>query len=159
MAGVNQPGVSYQFLTALPTRWAEMDDWSRWLSRPKVPRAATQLAQSGYAALLPPYVLVGLGQTNDYVEALEVGVPSGHVRRFSQAIMPNSRLVVIPYPYNATYLWQLRLYLEPRQQLWVGLALCGALVLVGLGVLALEIHERVQDRREKRMHAHALPLG
>ena len=32
-----------------------------------------------------PYVLVGLGQTNDYVQDLMVGLPSGQVRGFSQS--------------------------------------------------------------------------
>ena len=159
MAGVNQPGVSYQFLTTLPTRWELVDASEAWQwNRPKQQRAGTQLCQSGYSPLLTPYVLAGLGTTNDYVEELMVGLPSGQVRGFAQAIIPNSRLVVIPFPYNQTDQWELRLYLEPRQQLYVGLVLVCALVIVGAVILLLELRERMQDAREKRALAPALPL-
>ena len=157
MAGVNQPGVSYQFLTSLPSRWEPMDSgWS--LAKAKQPHAATQLAQSAYAPLLTPYVLVGLGQTHDYVEELAVGLPSGARRSFQQAIIPNSRLVVLPYPHDQPARWELRLYLEPRQQLYVFLAFCATLLLLGVLVLILEVRERIQDSREKRALAPALPL-
>ena len=225
MAGVNQPGVSYQLLTTLPTKWELMDSSSLWsLNRPKQARAATQLPQSGYSPLLTPcalissrtrarrpcmdrcassharatvlvhghahrYALVGLGQTNDYVEELAVGLPAGQVRpsssrrilpgpcahharvpplmrtarasqvrSFQQAIIPNSRLVVLPYPYDEPDDWEIRLYLEPRQQLNVLIALCSALALIGAVIVLLEIRERIQDGREKKVFAPALPL-
>ena len=159
MAGVNQPGVAYQFLTSLPTRWELVDaaDAFKW-NRPKQARAGTQLPQSAYSPLITPYVLVGLGQTNDYVQDLMVGLPSGQIRGFSQAIIPNSRLVVIPFPYNQTDKWELRLYLEARQQLYVGLTLLGLLLVLGVVILILELRERVQDAREKKALAPALPL-
>ena len=59
----------------------------------------------------------GLGQAHGYVEELAVGLPAGQVRSFQQAILPNSRLVVLPYPYDDVTAWELRLYVEPRQQL------------------------------------------
>ena len=159
MAGVNQPGVTYQFLTTLPSRWDLVDaaDAFKW-NRPKRARAAPQLPQSAYSPLLTPYVLVGLGTTNDYVQDLMVGLPSGQVRGFTQAIIPNSRLVVIPFPYNQTELWELRLYLEARQQLYVGLVLLGLLLALGVVIIILEIRERLQDAREKKALAPALPL-
>ena len=118
----------------------------------------SQLPQSAYAPLLTPYLVAGLGQTNDYVEQLMVGLPSGHVRGFDQAVMPNSRLVVIPYPYDAPSRWELRLYLEPRQQVYVGLALLGCLCTLMALVVALEMRERIQDQKERRTLAPALPL-
>ena len=159
MAGTNQPGVSYQFLTTLPPRWELVDPAEAWTwNRPRQQRAGCQLAQSGYSPLLTPYVLAGLGQTNDYVEELMVGLPSGQVRGFSQAIIPNSRLVVIPFPYNKTDAWELQLYVEARQQVYVGLVLLCALVVVGVLILILELRERMQDAREKKALAPALPL-
>ena len=77
---------------------------------------------------------------------------------FSQAIIPNSRLVVIPFPYNQTDKWELRLYLEARQQLYVGLTLAGLLAVLGVLILILELRERAQDAREKKVLAPALPL-
>ena len=85
-------------------------------------------------------------------------LPSGHVRGFDQAVMPNSRLVVIPYPYDAPSRWELRLYLEPRQQVYVGLALLGCLCTLMALVVALEMRERIQDQKERRTLAPALPL-
>jgi len=158
MAGVNQPGVSYQYLTSIPSRW-ESDKSPFWvLTKTKQPHAATQLAQSGYAPLLAPYVLVGLGHMQGYVEELAVGLPAGQVRSFQQAIIPNSRLVVLPYPYDEPSRWELRLYLEARQQLHVFLAFCAALLALGMLVVILEVRERIQDSREKRALAPALPL-
>jgi len=159
MDGVNQPGVSYQYLTSLPSQWDQLSEGGQWMwDRPKQARSATQLAQSGYSPLLMPYVLLGLGQTSAYVQELWVGIPSGQVRRFPQAVIPNSRLVVIPYPYTEPDMWELRLYLEARQQFFVGAALAGCLLVLGMVVLALELRERMQDAREKKALAPALPL-
>ena len=121
-------------------------------------RSATQLPQSGYSPLLTPYVIVGLGQTSDYVTELWVGIPAGQVRRFPQAIIPNSRLVVVPYPYTEPRMWELRLYLEARKQLYVALAVAGCLVVLGIVIVILELRERRQDAQEKRVLAPALPL-
>lgn len=89
---------------------------------------------------------------------LAVGLPSGKWRNFQQAIIPNSRLVVLPYPADQTESWQLRLYLEPRLQLYVFLALSAVLLTLGAVVLMLELWERIQDTREKKALAPALPL-
>ena len=156
MAGVNQPGVSYQFLTTMQTRWGHGSSWS--LNRPKQQRVATQLQQSAYAPLLAPYALIGIGQTHDYVEELAAGLPSGQVRSFQQAIIPNSRLVVLPHPFDDTDEWEIRLYLEPRQQHYVFFALCATLATIGVMALVLEICERVQDSKERKALAPALPL-
>ena len=103
-------------------------------------------------------MLVGLGQTNDYVEQLHIGAPSGHVRRFSQAVIPNSRLVVFPHPYDQPDAWELRLYLEPRQQLYVGVALVVVLLALGVLILALELWDQAQDTRERKRLEPTLPL-
>ena len=80
------------------------------------------------------------------------------VRQFPQSVIPNSKLVVIPYPLNTPSLWELRLFLEPRKQLYVAIVLCGCLVVLAVVILILELRERVQDAREKRALAPALPL-
>lgn len=159
LAGMNQPGVSYQFQTTLPAQWDMMGSGASWIwDKQKQARACTQLPQSAYSPLLLPFVLVGLGQTSDYVQELQIGLPSGQARLFSQAVIPNSRLVIFPYPYTEPWKWELRLYLEARQQVYVALALAGALVLLAIIILLLELQERVQDAREKRALAPALPL-
>ena len=89
---------------------------------------------------------------------MQVGMPTGYLRSFQQAIIPNSRLVVLPYPFDQPSRWEIRLYLEPRQQLYVLLALCGTLLVIGIVVLILELNERMHDSRMKKRLAPALPL-
>ena len=159
MAGLNQPGVSYQFYTSQPVSWSIFPEGSQWTwDTPKQARTSVQLSQSGYSPLQMPYVMVGLGQTRDYVTELQVGIPSAQLRAFAQAIIPNSRLVVTPYPYELPAEWTLMLYLEPRQQFYVAVAILGALGLIGLIILILELRERAADASEKRKLAPALPL-
>ena len=67
--------------------------------------------------------------------------------------MPNSRLIVLPSPYNDSALWDVQLLLAPRQQAVVGLVLAGCLVVLGLAIFTLEIRERVQDAIEKKKMA------
>ena len=92
------------------------------------------------------------------MEELAAGLPSGQVRSFQQAIIPNSRLVVLPHPFDDTDEWEIRLYLEPRQQHYVFFALCATLATIGVMALVLEICERVQDSKERKALAPALPL-
>ena len=137
---------------------ATEDPWS--LSRPLQRRAkGSQLAQSGYSPLLAPYFLAGLGQTKDHVEELTVGVPWGLKRKFAEAIIPNSRLVVIPYPYNQTALWELRLYLN-FDKWWreIALTLVGLLVALGGIICVLEMRSGCRTPRTRRRFAPALPL-
>ena len=67
--------------------------------------------------------------------------------------MPNSRLIVLPSPYNQSDQWDMQLLLAPRQQAVVGLVLAGCLVVLGLAIFTLEIRERVQDAIEKKKMA------
>ena len=120
--------------------------------------AAVQLPQSAYAPLLPPLALAGLGETNDYVEALVVGLPSGQVRRFAEAVLPNSRLVVIPVPFNVTGAWELRLLLERPQQARIAAVIAALLGVLAVAVLQMQLVERGQDARELRAMKPAMPL-
>lgn len=156
---LHQAGVTYQFETSLPPQWSLMSASSVWSwNRRRQPRVGVQLAQGGYCPLQPPFLLVGLGLTNDYVERLMVGMPSGRVRRFDQAVLPNSRLTVIPYPLDVPGTWEMQLYLEPMQQMAVGLVCAALLLLLGAIIAVLEVVERVHDFRENKALRPALPL-
>ena len=52
----------------------------------------------------------------------------------------------------------MRLYVEPRQTLYVFLTLCATLLVLGAFVLVLELRERIQDSRERKALAPALPM-
>ena len=73
--------------------------------------------------------------------------------------MPNSRLIVLPSPYNRSDQWDMQLLLAPRQQAVVGLVLAGCLLALGLVILTLEIRERVQDAAEKKLVVGAHVIG
>lgn len=47
------------------------------------------------------------------------GTPA-QVRRFAQALLPNSRLIVTPVPFYNSDAWQLQLFLAPRMQARAG---------------------------------------
>jgi len=156
---LHQAGVTYQFETSLPPQWSLMSASSVWSwNRRKQACVAVQLPQGGYAPLQPPFVLVGLGLTNDYVERLMVGMPSGRVRRFDQAVLPNSRLTITPTPLDAPAAWEMELYLAPMQQLAVALVCTALLLLLGAIIAVLEVVERVHDFRENKALRPALPL-
>jgi len=156
---LHQPAVTYQFATSLPTRWSRVSVSSIWSwNRQKQSRVGVQLPQGGYSPLASPFLLVGLGLTNDYVEQLMVGMPAGRLRRFEQAVLPNSQLTVIPHPLDAPHGWEMQLYLEPRQQLAVALVCSALLLLLGAVIAVLEVVERVHDFRENKALRPALPL-
>lgn len=72
--GLNQPGVSFQFHTSVPTQWAApLGEPSRqafkWSGR-KQAHAGVQLPQSAYSPLLPPYLIFGLGQESSPTPAM-----------------------------------------------------------------------------------------
>lgn len=68
---------------------------------------ATQLSQSSHMALQLPYTIFGLGATPNFVEELKVGFLAlsenyevkGIGKEWRQ-IIPNSQLVINPYPRN-----------------------------------------------------------
>mmetsp|Transcript_17026 Transcript_17026/g.44011 ORF Transcript_17026/g.44011 Transcript_17026/m.44011 type:complete len:694 (-) Transcript_17026:109-2190(-) len=153
--GVNQPAVSLMFA-------------SNSAAGSRRVYAGTQLAVSAHSALLTPYVLFGLGRTNDYVNDFWVGLPIGsddgpmaspRRRRFDAGIIPNSQLIAIPYPPDKPSRWTIELYISKANMLpWVALALSAGLTIIGMVVVLLELRERREDIREKKAMAPSLPL-
>lgn len=127
--GVNQPAVSLMFA-------------SNSAAGSRRVYAGTQLAVSAHSALLTPYVLFGLGRTNDYVNDFWVGLPLGSDedpaapplrRRFNAGIIPNSQLIAIPYPPDKPSRWTVELYISKANMLpWVALALASGLTIIGM---------------------------
>ncbi|KAL8194925.1 UNVERIFIED_CONTAM: T-cell immunomodulatory protein [Gekko kuhli] len=65
--------------------------------------AAGQLSQSAHFALQLPYNVLGLGRSANFLDHLYVGIPcppgAKTIRKQEwTAIIPNSQLIVIPYP-------------------------------------------------------------
>eukprot|EP00002_Diphylleia_rotans_P038355 TRINITY_DN8703_c0_g4_i3.p1 TRINITY_DN8703_c0_g4~~TRINITY_DN8703_c0_g4_i3.p1 ORF type:complete len:610 (+),score=111.83 TRINITY_DN8703_c0_g4_i3:82-1911(+) len=142
--GVNQVGATFKFTVT------ELDGT-------KHIRQETQLSQSSHMALQAPYTLYGLGRTNNYVEEFFLGMPLKQPKHYAYwiAIVPNSRLIAVPYKPSDPLTWQLELYVSPSSQLlWVSVAVLVSLVAVGLIILILEYKERKEDEAEKRATAH-----
>nr|KAF6410164.1 integrin alpha FG-GAP repeat containing 1 [Rousettus aegyptiacus] len=145
--GVNQPGPYIMYTTV---------DANGYLKN----GSAGQLSQSAHLALQLPYNVLGLGRSANFLDHLYVGIPrpSGEKSPRKQewtAIIPNSQLIVIPYPHDVPRSWSAKLYLTPSNiVLLTAVALVGvcALILAVIGVLHWQ--EKKADDREKRQEAH-----
>lgn len=71
------------------------------------------------------------------------------------AIIPNSQLIVIPYPQNDPRSWSAKLYLTPSNiVLLTAIALIGVCVFILVIIGILHWKEKKADDREKRQEAH-----
>ncbi|KTF82369.1 hypothetical protein cypCar_00022782, partial [Cyprinus carpio] len=71
------------------------------------------------------------------------------------AIIPNSQLIVIPYPQNDPRSWSAKLYLTPSNiVLLTAIALIGVCVFILVIIGILHWQEKKADDREKRQEAH-----
>jgi integrin alpha FG-GAP repeat containing protein 1 len=138
--GTLMPGITFKFTVSD-------------LTGKKHQRIATQITQSTYAGLQPPYHLFGLGRTNGYIEEFFFGKPhesSAQNYQSNTAIIPNSQLVGLPYPVNTPKKWELELYVSPSgHTLWVAIAVFSTLILIGLPIIGLWRWEKYQDTKSK----------
>ncbi|XP_069757778.1 T-cell immunomodulatory protein isoform X2 [Narcine bancroftii] len=145
--GVNQPGPYIMYMTA---------DANGYLKN----ASAGQLSQSAHFALQLPYVVLGLGRSANFLDHLFVGIPrpigEKAVRKQEwTAIIPNSQLIVIPYPHNSPKSWSAKLYLTPSNiVLLTAIALIGVCVFILAIIGILHWQEKKADDREKRQEAH-----
>uniref|UniRef100_A0A8B9NUE9 Integrin alpha FG-GAP repeat containing 1 n=1 Tax=Apteryx owenii TaxID=8824 RepID=A0A8B9NUE9_APTOW len=145
--GVNQPGPYIMYTTV---------DANGYLKN----GSAGQLSQSAHFALQLPYNVLGLGRSANFLDHLYVGIPrpSGEKSIRKQewtAIIPNSQLIVIPYPHNVPRSWSAKLYLTPSNiVLLTAIALIGVCVFILAIIGILHWQEKKADDREKRQEAH-----
>ncbi|XP_008827860.2 T-cell immunomodulatory protein [Nannospalax galili] len=145
--GVNQPGPYIMYTTV---------DANGYLKN----GSAGQLSQSAHLALQLPYNVLGLGRSANFLDHLFVGIPrpSGEKSIRKQewtAIIPNSQLIVIPYPHNVPRSWSAKLYLTPSNiVLLTAIALIGVCVFILAIIAILHWQEKKADDREKRQEAH-----
>lgn len=116
---------------------------------------SAQIPQSGYFALQLPYTVLGLGRTANFVDSLSVGL-SGRQRTWT-LIIPNSQMVVVPWPIEKPARWKAQLFITPSKLIWMSVislgATCGVITLI---ILVLHIKERRQDRLEKMLENQPL---
>ncbi|XP_034973243.2 T-cell immunomodulatory protein [Zootoca vivipara] len=145
--GVNQPGPYIMYTTV---------DANGYLKN----GSAGQLSQSAHFALQLPYNVLGLGRSANFLDHLYVGIPrplgEKSIRKQEwTAIIPNSQLIVIPYPHYLPRSWSAKLYLTPSNiVLLTAIALIGVCVFILAIIGILHWQEKKADDREKRQEAH-----
>uniref|UniRef100_A0A672ZRX1 T-cell immunomodulatory protein TIP C2 domain-containing protein n=1 Tax=Sphaeramia orbicularis TaxID=375764 RepID=A0A672ZRX1_9TELE len=145
--GVNQPGPYVMYTTV---------DSNGYLKN----ASAGQLSQSAHFSLQLPYTVLGLGRSANFLDHLFVGIPrqpgETDIRKQEwTAIIPNSQLIVIPYPHDKPRSWSAKLYLTPSNSvLLTAIALIGVCVFILVIIGILHWQEKKADDREKRQEAH-----
>ncbi|XP_038610245.1 T-cell immunomodulatory protein [Tachyglossus aculeatus] len=145
--GVNQPGPYIMYSTVDANGYEKNG-------------SAGQLSQSAHLALQLPYNVLGLGRSANFLDHLLVGIPRPLGEKTARkqewtAIIPNSQLIVIPYPHNVPHSWSAKLYLTPSNiVLLTAIALIGVCVFILAIIGVLHWQEKKADDREKRQEAH-----
>lgn len=115
--------------------------------------ASAQLPQSAYHTLGLPYTIFGLGRTPNFVDGLGVGL-SGQHRDWTQ-IIPNSQVVVIPWPPKEPTKWRAQLFVTPSKLILMSVAaltsVCGLITVI---IIVLYWRERQEDRKERLQESH-----
>jgi integrin alpha FG-GAP repeat containing protein 1 len=144
--GVNQHGACWKYT---------LSD----LSGRQLVNAVPQLPQSAYSALQTPYVLSGLGRPSNYIDYVYYGVPvyktgNKHFNAWP-GIIPNSQVVVTPYPKNNPVNWAIELYISPSGALlWIALGVILCLLLSGAAIIFFQWREKKADEAEKKEREH-----
>ncbi|XP_056630158.1 T-cell immunomodulatory protein [Diorhabda sublineata] len=114
---------------------------------------SSQLPQSAHFSLNLPYSIFGLGRTPNFVDKVTVGL-SNYSKHWTQ-IIPNSQMLVIPWPTNEPSKWKAQLFVTPSKLILMSVAalttVCG-LITVIIGILHWK--ERQEDKKERLSESH-----
>nr|CAB3257088.1 T-cell immunomodulatory protein-like [Phallusia mammillata] len=133
--------------------------------------SATQLSQTAHLSLQLPYVSFSLGRLPNFVDQLQVAVPScllpsqfcaiPYISNHNQSkklwtmIIPNSQMYVVPHPPSDSSRWTNELLVTPGHNLLDTLAvLVATCAVVAIAIVTLHCMERREDRQEKIQEAH-----
>ncbi|OCT84613.1 hypothetical protein XELAEV_18022766mg [Xenopus laevis] len=99
-----------------------------------------------------PYIMYTTADANGYLK----NASEKQIRMQEwTAIIPNSQLIVIPYPHDNPKSWSAKLYLTPSNiVLLTAIALIGVCVFILVVIGILHWQEKKADDREKRQEAH-----
>jgi len=105
-----------------------------------------QMAQSAYTPLDLPYIFIGLGRTNNYVENFVMGITAKDgatdiQQQLWTPIIPNSQLIVNPIR-NAA--WTLDVYVSPTSET-ILIVLTTLVILVVLGAFIIYLHAKEKE--------------
>ncbi|XP_058832262.1 T-cell immunomodulatory protein [Topomyia yanbarensis] len=115
--------------------------------------ASAQLPQSAYFSLHLPYTTFGLGRTPNFVDSLTVGL-TNHSRTWTQLI-PNSQMIVVPWPIMEPDKWKAQLFVTPSKLILKSVvALGGICLVILLLILVLYAKEKREDKIQRSLEAH-----
>lgn len=119
----------------------------------KTSRIGVQKSQSSHFPLQLSYVIFGLGRTSNYVEEFYLGMPTHQTKYFSMwvSIIPNSHIIVIPYPLNDSNKWKIQLSVNPSKKIYsiIYITLI-CLIIIGLLIFILDRKEKSEDMKEEK---------
>lgn len=134
-------------------------------------QSAGQLSQTADLALQTPYNIFGLGMLPNFIDLLTASLPinyttsivDGHIDRSNYPriqswtqIVPDSQVVVIPYPPNESTKWHSKLYITPSDNVLytfvVLIAICFLLSLIIFFLWRKEVLEDKLEHKEYKKH-------
>jgi integrin alpha FG-GAP repeat containing protein 1 len=115
---------------------------------------AAQNYRSSHLAMDLPYTIFGIGHSPNFVETLKISMSSNRSHEWPQ-IIPNSQIIVIPYPANDAQQWKAKLFLTPSDAVKQTFGVLVGILLVVLGIVAgLQFKEWREDKRDRMQEAH-----
>lgn len=119
----------------------------------KTCRIGIQRSQSSHSPLQLPYVIFGLGRTSNYVEEFYLGMPTQEAKYYNMwvSIIPNSHIIVIPYPLDNSNEWKIQLSVNPSNKIYsiIYITLI-CLAIIGLLIFILDRKEKIEDLKEEK---------
>eukprot|EP00388_Colpodella_angusta_P022452 GDKJ01057408.1.p1 GENE.GDKJ01057408.1~~GDKJ01057408.1.p1 ORF type:complete len:806 (-),score=167.84 GDKJ01057408.1:169-2586(-) len=109
-------------------------------------------------ALMTPYVITGVGRTNNYIERFEIGLPLFRDEKGKEkkahagwiSIIPNTQVFVFPTKLSESENWRIELMVSPASYIWWILA--GSIVVmivISVVILVLDRKEAKEDARDQ----------
>lgn len=94
-----------------------------------------------------------MGRTPNFVDSITVGL-ANHSRQWQQLI-PNSQMIVVPWPTYETDKWKAQLFVTPSKLIIMSAAALGVIcILIIAIIIILQFRESRQDKYEKQQEAH-----
>lgn len=119
---------------------------------------AWQLAMTADLTLNPPYALVGIGRSNNYIENLEVITNSydrckdskGEDTYSISPVIPKTQLLITKELKSNKIDWNVDLIVSPTEKLLIMMIVIGAiLILILIVIIVLHIRETKEDKKQE----------
>lgn len=122
-------------------------------------RSASQLPQSGNGRIAAPFLLFGLGRTNNFVELLAVRTPFRFGPNLARkaGLVPNSDLIINSPHADSPNSFHFELHILPGQYfLWVLISIATAMLVLGSLTAYFKWLEIKEDNEERKRAIHSI---